>query len=190
MTSLRGLLSRDKRVCPWWLAFTFDNPFRRFLHDPEEILGSFVGEGMTVADIGSGMGYFSIAMATMVSGTGKVFAVDVQQKMLAIMHKRAAKAGVAERIYPILGTYDDIKIKGPLDFVLTFWMVHEVNDVPRFFSQVAAALKEGGKVLYVEPKLHVPDYRFHEILDHARSAGFRISNGPRIRISRAAVLSK
>ncbi len=190
MKTLRSLFSRDKRVCPWWLAFTFDNPFRRFLHDPEEILGSFVREGMTVADIGSGMGYFSIAMAKMVSSTGKVIAVDVQQKMLAIMHKRAVKAGVAERIYPVLGTYDNIKVKEPLDFVLAFWMVHEVNDIQTFFDQVAAVLKEGGKVLYVEPKLHVPNYRFQEILDHARSAGFRIGDGPRIGISRAAVLSK
>jgi ubiquinone/menaquinone biosynthesis C-methylase UbiE len=183
-------LSRDKRVCPWWLAFTFDNPFRRFLHDPEDILGSFVAEGMTVADIGSGMGYFSIAMAKMVSSTGRVIAEDVQQKMLAIMRKRAAKAGVAERIYPVLGAYDDIKINEPLDFVLAFWMVHEVNDIRRFFSQVEAVLKEGGKVLYAEPKLHVPEYRFLEILDHAQAAGFRINDGPRIRISRTAVLSK
>jgi ubiquinone/menaquinone biosynthesis C-methylase UbiE len=190
MKSLRGFFLRDDRVCPWWLAYTFDNPLRRFLHNPAEILGSLIYEGMVVADIGCGMGYFSIAMARMVASTGRVIAVDVQQKMLTIMHKRAAIAGVAERVSPILATDDDIKIKESLDFVLAFWMVHEVTDVPRFFNQIAAVLKERGKVLYVEPKFHVPYRRFQEILDHARKAGFRISEGPPIGISRSAILAK
>jgi ubiquinone/menaquinone biosynthesis C-methylase UbiE len=190
MKSLRSLFLRDDKVCPWWLAYTFDNPLRLFLHNPEEILGLLIEKGMSVADIGCGMGYFSIAMAKMVASSGRVIAVDVQQKMLTIMQKRAVKAGVAERIHPVLAANDDIKIKDPLDFVLAFWMVHEVNDIPRFFGQVAAVLKEGGRVLYVEPKLHVPGRRFQEILDYARKAGFRINEGPVIRISRTAILLK
>jgi 2-polyprenyl-3-methyl-5-hydroxy-6-metoxy-1,4-benzoquinol methylase len=190
MKSLKSIFLRDDRVCPWWLAYTFDNPLRHFLHNPEEILGSLVREGMAVADIGCGMGYFSIAMAKMVTSTGRVIAVDVQQKMLTIMHERAVKEGVAARIHPVLATNDDIKIKDPLDFVLAFWMVHEVNDIPRFFSQAAAALKERGKVLYVEPKLHVSGRRFRDILEHAREARFRIIDGPAIAISRTAILLK
>ncbi len=190
MKSLRSIFVRDDRVCPWWLAYTFDNPLRRFLHNPEDILSPLVREGMAVADLGCGMGYFSIAMARMVTSTGRVFAVDVQQKMLTIMHKRAVKEGVAARIHPVLATNDDIKIKDPLDFILAFWMVHEVTDIPLFFSQVEAALKEGGKVLYVEPKLHVPMHRFQDILEDAQKTGFRISDGPVIAISRTAILLK
>ena len=52
------------------MAWTFDNPLRRWFQDPERILGSFVREGMTVADIGCGMGYFSVAMAKMI-GPGR-----------------------------------------------------------------------------------------------------------------------
>ncbi len=190
MMSLRSVFLRHKRVCPWWLAYAFDNPLRRLLQNPEEILGSLVKEGMVVADIGCGMGYFSIAMAKMVGRTGRVIAVDVQQKMLTIMHERAASAGVAARIHPVLAASDDLKIKDPLDFILAFWMVHEVNDIPLFFSQIAAALRGGSKVLYVEPKIHVPEHRFQEILKQAREGGFRMSDGPAIRISRAAILSK
>ncbi len=180
----------DDRVCPWWLAWTFDNPLRRFFHEPEKILGPYVHEGMTVADIGCGMGYFSLAMAKLVAEEGTVFAVDLQQKMLDVLQKRAEKAGVASRIRTVRAGDDDIGIKERVDFVLAFWMVHEVRDIPRFFTQVASILKETGKLLIVEPRVHVTNRRFQETLGHARTAGFRISDAPHIRLSRAAVLSK
>lgn len=178
------------RVCPWWLAWTFDNPLRRLVHKPEEILGPYLQEGMTVADIGCGMGYFSIAMAKMVGEKGAVISADLQQEMLDRVRKRAGKAGVAERIRTVRASADDIRIEGPVDFVLVFWMVHEVKDIPRFFGQVSSVLKPGGKVLYAEPRLHVTGRRFQEILGYAGQAGFRVSDAPPVRLSRAALLSK
>jgi ubiquinone/menaquinone biosynthesis C-methylase UbiE len=188
--SFRSLFLRKDRVCPWWLAYSFDNPFRRFLHDPQALLGPFVREGMTVADIGCGLGYFSIAMAKMVGGKGAVIAVDLQQEMLDRMRKRAEKSGVASRIRSVLAAEDDIGIKEPVDFVLAFWMVHEVPDIPHFLARVSSILKETGKFLIAEPKMHVPNRKFQETLEYARSAGFQISAVPDIRISRAVILSK
>jgi len=49
-------------VCPWWGGFFIDNPLRRLLHSPEEIVGPYVRPEMTVMDVGCGMGLFSIAM--------------------------------------------------------------------------------------------------------------------------------
>jgi ubiquinone/menaquinone biosynthesis C-methylase UbiE len=190
LKSFRSSFFREDRVCPWWLAYSFDNPLRRFLHDPQALLGPFIREGMTVADIGCGMGYFSIAMAKMVGDEGVVIAVDLQQKMLDRMRKRAEKADVASRIRSVLVTEDDIGIKEPVDFVLAFWMVHEVPDIPRFLSRVFPVLKEAGKFLIAEPKMHVPNRKFQETLEYARSAGFQISAAPDIRISRAVILSK
>jgi ubiquinone/menaquinone biosynthesis C-methylase UbiE len=190
MKSLQTQSHKDHRVCPWWLAWTFDNPLRRFFQEPEKIVGPFVREGMTIADIGCGMGYFSIAMAKMTGEKGTVIAVDIQQKMLELTRKRATRAGVANRIRPLRASEDDIGIKEPVDFVLAFWMVHEVKDIPRFFRQVSSVLKEGGKVLYAEPLFHVTERRFQEILGHARAAGLRIGDAPHIALSRAAVLVK
>jgi len=188
--TFRSLFLREERVCPWWLAYSFDNPLRRFLHDPQTLLGPFVREGMTVADIGCGLGYFSIAMAKMVGDKGAVIAVDLQQEMLDRMRTRAEKAGVASRIRSILAAEDDIGIKEPVDFVLAFWMVHEVPDTPRFLSQVFSILKGSGKFIIAEPRMHVPKRKFQETLEYARSAGFQVSAAPDIRISRAVVLSK
>ena len=145
---------------------------------------------MTVADIGCGMGYFSIAMAKRVGEKGTVIAVDLQQKMLDLMQTRAGKAGVADRIHSLRASEDDISIKEPVDFVLVFWMAHEVKDIPKFFGQIYSILHKGGKVLYAEPRMHVTNRRFQEILGHARQTGFQINDAPQIRLSRAAVLSK
>ena len=184
------LFARDDHVCPWWMAWTFDNPLRKLYQEPERILGSFVREGMTVADIGCGMGYFSVAMAKMIGPGGRVLSVDLQEKMLEHLKKRAVRARIQDRITTILAEPDDIKITGQVDFVLAFWMVHEVHDIPRFFGQVATILKPGGKVLYVEPRMHVTQKRFEEILDYTKDAGFAVNDYPKVGMSRSAVLER
>ncbi|MHB8844391.1 MAG: SAM-dependent methyltransferase [Nitrospirota bacterium] len=190
MRSLKNVLLREDHVCPWWLAYTFDNPLRRFLHDPVALLSPYVREGMTVADIGCGMGYFSLALASLAGGSGAVIAVDIQQEMLAITARRAERAGLARRIRPVLAASDDIAVREPVDFVLAFWMAHETGDVPRFFRQVFTALKPGGMMLVAEPKLHVGSQRFLEVMDAARSAGFRMVDAPPVRWSRTMLLGK
>ncbi len=183
-------MARDEHICPWWMAWTFDNPLRKWFQNPESILGGLVREGMTSADIGCGMGYFSVAMATMVGPAGRVFSVDLQEKMLQYLTKRAVRAGMVDRITTVLAAPDDIKVSERVDFVLAFWMVHEVKDIPRFFGQVAAALKPGGKVLYAEPRMHVTQKRFDEILGYAKDAGFAVNDGPKVGMSRSAILER
>ena len=90
----------NHHVCPCWLAYTFDNPIRGFFHQPQTMLAPYIAEGMTVMDVGCGMGFFSIGMAKMVGDKGKVLSVDIQPKMLEITIKRAKRAGVDNRIYP------------------------------------------------------------------------------------------
>ena len=180
----------EGRVCPWWLVYTFDNPLRRFLHDPPALLAGLVREGMTVADIGCGRGYFSIAMARMVGDAGSVIAVDVQQKMLDMAMKRAQRTGVSQRIRPVLAAPDNIGIRGPVDFLLAFWMAHEVENAEQFFAQAFSALKSRGTMLVAEPKMHVNRRRFREIVQAARDAGFRDSEAPTVRLSRAVLLER
>jgi ubiquinone/menaquinone biosynthesis C-methylase UbiE len=118
-----------------------------------------------------------------------VLSVDLQEKMLQYLEKRAVRAGVQDRITTMLGEPDDIKITDSrVDFMLAFWMVHEVKDIPRFFGQAAKALKPTGSMLCVEPRMHVPPRRFEEILGYGRSAGLVVSGGPTVGMSRSAVL--
>jgi ubiquinone/menaquinone biosynthesis C-methylase UbiE len=178
------------RVCPWWLAYGFDNRLRLLFHNPEKILGPYVQEGMTVADIGCGMGYFSISMARMVGETGRVISADLQQEMLDVLEKRARRAGVARRIHLQRCEPDRIGIEQKVDFALTFWMIHEVPDTEGFLAQVFSTLKPTGRYLLVEPRIHVPLAQFEETLEQARRAGFKILDNPQVSLSRAALLGK
>jgi hypothetical protein len=56
--------TNNNHVCPWWLGYTFILPIRKYQHNPEQILGPHIKEGMTIMDYGSAMGYFSIPLAS------------------------------------------------------------------------------------------------------------------------------
>ena len=176
-------------VCPWWCAYTFDHRLRRVFHKPERILEPYVKPGMTVLDLGCGMGYFSIPMARMVGGAGQVLAVDIQQQMLDVLMRRARKAGVHGRIRPHLCEPERLCVEQPVDFALAFFMVHETPDPARFLDQVAATLKRGAQFLYVEPKWHVPRRDFDQMLEYALNSGFSLAGRPQISISHSALLT-
>ena len=74
------------RVCSWWCAYTFDNPLRKFLHPVQTVLGEFVKDGMTVMDVGCGMGYFSIGMAKLVGEPKMHVKAEDIEKTIAIAH--------------------------------------------------------------------------------------------------------
>jgi ubiquinone/menaquinone biosynthesis C-methylase UbiE len=176
------------RVCSWWYAYTFDNPLRKLLHPVPKILGEFVKDGMTVMDVGCGMGYFSIGMAKLVGDTGKVIAVDLQQKMLDVMLKRAKRADVAQRIIPHHCKAETIGVNKQSDFILAFWMIHEVPDQKDFFRQLQLNLASNGKVLIGEPKMHVKAEDFETTLGIAQSCGLRCCGEPPIRFTRTALI--
>jgi ubiquinone/menaquinone biosynthesis C-methylase UbiE len=180
----------DQHVCPWWLAYAFDNPLRHLIHHPRTLLGSYVKRGMTVMDIGCGMGHFTLGLAELVGETGQVIAVDLQQQMLEVMLQRSAKKGFASRIIPRRADPMAINVSTPVDFTLAFWMVHEVPDPACFFKEVAAILKPAAKLLYAEPVFHVSAEKYGEFLALAEDTGLRIIGSPAIRFSRAALLVK
>lgn len=86
-------------VYPWWGSYFLDNPLRRLIHAPEKIIGPYVRPGMTVMDVGCGMGLFSMPMARIVGNQGRVIAVDLQQEMFDVL-RRAEQAGVAVLVSP------------------------------------------------------------------------------------------
>ena len=175
-------------ICPWRLAYLFDNPFRGWVHNPLKILGAYVHPGMTVLDVGCGMGFFSIALARLVGKEGSVISVDLQQEMLQVLEKRAVRAGVAGRIRTRRSSPGDLGLSAKVDFILAFWMIHEVPDRAQLFRQLAPLLRESGSLLIAEPKVHVSGEDFQETLEIAGSAGWsHVGNLP-IRFSRAAVL--
>ena len=185
MLSIRDILFGEDRVCPWWLAYTFDNPFRRLFHNPGRILGDYVKPGHTVLDIGCGLGYFTLAMARMVGEKGQVLAVDLQPQMLKRLGRRAERAGLQLRIQPHLSQRDLLGVKEPVDFILAFWMVHEVDNQTSFFQEVHGLMKPEARFLVVEPKFHVTDSAFQKTVAIAHQTGLVSLDAPQVRFSRA-----
>ena len=166
---------RDKHVCPWWLCFTFDNIFRKLIQNPYKIIGPYIKEGDTILDVGPGMGYFTIPMAKMAGEKGRVIAADIQERMLVALKKRAQQAGVGKRVIGHLSSKGSLGINEQVDFILAFWMVHEVPDRKLFLNELFSVLKDNGTFLLVEPPFHVTKANFAETVNLALQAGFTIS---------------
>jgi len=177
-------------VCPWWLAYTFDNCLRRKIHPPERILEQYVKEGMRVLDAGCGMGIFSIALARLVGPEGKVFSCDLQLQALEVLLQRAAKAGVAERIETRSLDLRRLDLTGPLDFAMAAYCLHEVEGVGLFFAKLFPLLKPGAYFLLIEPKVHVSKAHYSQIADSAEEAGFAPEGNPPVRFSHTGLFRK
>jgi SAM-dependent methyltransferase len=122
-----------------------------------------------------------------------VVAVDLQPKMIAGLKRRAAKAGLLDRIDARLTSAETMglsDLRGRVDFILAFAMVHEFPDANHFFGEAAEAAKPGAHLLLAEPRGHVNDQNFQGELAAAASAGFRLSDQLSIRHSHAALLYK
>lgn len=181
------------RICPWWLGYFLASPVRRLFQDPRRILAPYLRQGMVVLEPGPGMGFFTLEMARMVGPTGRIVAVDVQEKMLAVLRRKAGRAGLASRIDIRLVEGDSLGIadlRGRFDFVLAFAVVHELPNAAAFLSEAAAALKPGGHLLIAEPTGHVSAQRMGDYETWAGKVGFSPVEGVRIRRSRVLMLRK
>lgn len=179
----------EKHVCPWWIGYILANPIRSLFQNPEKILSPYVSPGMTVLDIGSGMGFLTIPAARMVGKDGKVIAVDLQEKMLASLVKRATKAGLEDRIVTKLCEPNNLGISEPIDLCLAFYVLHEVPDVSGLLFQIRDILRPTGRLLIAEPgNWHVSEKEFQDMIDIAATAGFELIEEPRIPGSRSALL--
>jgi ubiquinone/menaquinone biosynthesis C-methylase UbiE len=182
-----------KRVCPFWVGYLLINPLRKLFESPDKLLKPHITSGMTVLDVGSGMGFFSLPIARMVGAEGKVICVDVQEKMLISLKNRARKAGLSDRIetrichQSSLGLDD---LNGEIDFALAFAVVHEVPNITQFFDELFNTLKPTGKLLLAEPKGHVSEKDFNRTISVAQQNRFKIIDKPSITRNRTILFKK
>jgi ubiquinone/menaquinone biosynthesis C-methylase UbiE len=180
----------NKRICPVERAGSLDSRLRRWLQNPHKIMGPYIEKGMTVLDLGCGPGFFSLAMAQMVGRSGRVFASDLQQGMLYKLKDKIQGTELEDRITLHKCEKNTIGAPGNVDFVLAFYMVHEVPNQEAFFREIGSILKPNGQVLIVEPPLHVSKKSFEVTIRIARDAGFTDVERPKVFFSKAALLQK
>jgi len=182
-----------EHVCPVWAGYFLLNPFRKLGQNPKRILAPYINKGIKTLDFGCAMGFFSLPMARMVGSQGKVICVDVQEKMIKKLNKRANKAGLLDRIetrFCNQSSFGLENLKEQIDFALAFAVAHEVPDVNKLFSAIYETLKPGGKLLMAEPKGHVSEQDFSTTISVAEQTGFKVIYSPKIRQSRAVLLGK
>jgi ubiquinone/menaquinone biosynthesis C-methylase UbiE len=143
---------------------------------------------MTVLDLGCGPGFFTMEMARQVGRTGKVIAADLQQGMLEKVQEKIKNTVFADIIELHQCLPEQVGLAQKFDFILVFYMLHEVPDQEKFMRELQALLKPQGRILLVEPSFHVSRHEFQESIALMNQAGFTVAAQPRIFFSRTVAL--
>lgn len=183
-------MSDRNRVCPVTLAGSLDNRIRRWVQDPRKILGPYVKEGMTVLDFGCGPGFFSIDLARMVGKSGRVIAADLQEGMLQKLRKKIQGTELEGRITLHKCEKNKIGLLEEVDFVLAFYLLHEIPNQETFFNEIESILKPNGQVFIAEPPFHVSKKAFEKTIRKANDAGLSVADRPKLFLNKTMVLQK
>ncbi|MFN7920281.1 MAG: methyltransferase domain-containing protein [Bryobacteraceae bacterium] len=106
--------------------------------------------GMRIADIGAGVGYWSLRMAEQAGPKGKVYAVDIQPEMLRLLRKRIEKAGVSN-VEPVLGGEASTNLPAnTIDLAILVDVYHEFAKPQEMLRSIASALKADGTLVLLE----------------------------------------
>lgn len=137
----------------WWL----ERPEREQEEHPVTVINALnLQTGHTVADLGSGTGYFTRRLAEAVGPSGKVYAVDIQAEMLELLERRMQAADI-KNVTPVLATERDPNLPpNSLDLLLMVDVYHELAFPREVMAQVLQALKPGGRVAFVEYRAEDP----------------------------------
>ena len=127
---------------------------RAELEKPELVIQAMeLREGMNVAEIGAGTGFFSRRIAKAVGPTGKVYAEDIQPQMIDLLEQYTAREGV-ENIVTVLGTETDPKLPARgIDRILLVDVYHEFQKPEPMLAHIRDSLAPGGTVTLVEYRL-------------------------------------
>lgn len=190
MTNTIMMKTERGHVCPHQIGFILDNPFRRLIQNPKKIVGEYIRKGHMVIDMGCGPGYFTIDMAKMVGENGRVTAVDLQEHMLLKVKRKAVKHGVLDRMEFHQCESNKIGLNRKADFILAYYMVHETPNPKRILAELKDMLKTNGKLLIVEPKMHVSKNLFDTMLSEAEDVDLSVMDLPKGKGGRSVLFTR
>ena len=145
------------RVMGYQGAAWLERKEREKEEEPAKLLAALdLRPGMVVADVGAGSGYHTFRMAPLVGETGKVLAVDIQPQMLKLLADKAKQLGV-KNVEPVKATETDPNLPANgVDLILMVDVYHEFSHPYEVTEKLVAALKPGGRLVFVEFRLEDP----------------------------------
>jgi SAM-dependent methyltransferase len=163
------------------------DPARDQWQRPAEVLTALaLKRGQTACDIGAGPGYFTLRLAEAVGPEGRVFAVDVEPRILAALRDRLAEGGIAS-VVPILALPGDPFLPpATCDVALIVDTYHHFPDGPAYLRRLARSLRPGGRIVNIDyDKRPTPvgpplDHRLSrpEFIKEAAAAGLEVIGEP------------
>lgn len=172
-----------------------DSPMRRERIPPEATLRKMgLQEGMLVADVGCGTGYFAIPAAEMVGEKGRVWALDLSQGMLDELVRKNPPRNLTVRL---CGEADLPLEDASADVVLVAFVLHEVTRREEFLREIRRIMRPGAQVAVIDWKKQEeekgPPKSERLSLDDAKKclaeAGFVIRRAERLNQSHYAVIA-
>jgi ubiquinone/menaquinone biosynthesis C-methylase UbiE len=128
-----------------------EDPGRDAFQRPHEVMAALdLKPGETIADIGSGSGYFALRLAAHVGDRGRVFAVDIDPEMIRYLNRRVRDAGV-RNVQTILAEPDDPLLPdGSIDRFLVVDTWHHIEKQVAYLALMKKMLKPGGQVVMID----------------------------------------
>ncbi len=132
-------------------AKRFDKKGRNSWQMPKEVIARMkITEGMRVADIGAGTGYFLPHLSVAVGEKGSVVGLDIEKDMVRYMRERAEKEKLGNVTAEIAATDDPGLAPSSLDRVLIVNTWHHIADRVGYAQKLAKGLAKGGTVTIVD----------------------------------------
>jgi ubiquinone/menaquinone biosynthesis C-methylase UbiE len=118
---------------------------------PDEIIKSLkITEGMRIADLGAGGGYFTFRFASLTGKRGHVYAVDIDENFLKFIKERA-KAARVNNITTVKADADNPRLDGlSLDLLFIRNVFHHLPDRIKYFRKLRSALDTNARVAIIE----------------------------------------
>jgi ubiquinone/menaquinone biosynthesis C-methylase UbiE len=106
--------------------------------------------GQVIADVGCGIGYFSLRLAERIGESGMVYASDIDKEALQYLGERCKKLGI-QNIQLIQGDENDPLLpKASIDLVLIVNTINFVENSSLFLKNLKSSLKSGGLVAVIQ----------------------------------------
>ncbi|MEE4299003.1 MAG: class I SAM-dependent methyltransferase [Pseudomonadales bacterium] len=131
------------------LIASFEEPEREVWQRPDAVIAALGDlEGRTVAEIGSGSGYFAFRLA---AAGARVLCLDVDERFLAYVAGRRDALGLQARMEPRLVPYDSAELApGEADLVLIVNTWHHIEHRSDYFAEVREGLAPGGELVVID----------------------------------------